>query len=72
MRSIIEELGSPGFLRIRMGVGRPPENTDPADYVLTPFSKEEKKTAGEMVSFAADAVEELITKGLQFAQQKYH
>ncbi len=72
VRSIIEEIGSPDFYRIRVGVGRPPEGIDPADYVLHPFSKDESVELGSLVAKAADAVEDLIIKGMAFAQQKYH
>jgi len=72
IRSIIEELGSPDFYRIRIGVGRPPEGVDSADYVLHPFPKEERKQVEDVIRRAATAVEYLIEKGLQFAQQKYH
>ena len=72
IRSIMEELGSPDFYRIRIGVGRPPDGVDPADYVLHPFPKEELEQIEEVTAQAATAVEELITKGLQFVQQKYH
>jgi PTH1 family peptidyl-tRNA hydrolase len=72
VRSIIEELGSPEFYRVRVGVGRPPEGTDSADYVLQPFSKDEKDQVPDVVEEASAAVENLIEKGLQFVQQKYH
>ncbi len=72
VKSIIDELGGNGFYRIRVGVGRPPAGMDPADYVLHPFSKEEKEKVQEIVAEAANAVEELIKKGLESAQQKYH
>jgi len=72
IRSIIEELDSPDFYRVRVGVGRPLVDIDPADYVLHPFHKDEKKQIEEAMVLAATAVEELITKGLQFVQQKYH
>lgn len=72
VRSIIEELGQNDFYRVRVGVGRPPEGVDPADYVLHPFSKEENETVAQMIGRAANAVEELIKNGLQVAQQKYH
>jgi PTH1 family peptidyl-tRNA hydrolase len=72
IRSIIEELGSPDFYRVRVGVGRPPVDVDPADYVLHPFRKEERRQIQEVIVQTATAVEELITEGLQFVQQKYH
>jgi PTH1 family peptidyl-tRNA hydrolase len=72
VRSIIEDLGASDFYRVRVGVGRPPVGTDPADYVLSPFSKEEAQRLDDMVSQAADAVEILIEKGLQLAQQRFH
>jgi PTH1 family peptidyl-tRNA hydrolase len=72
VKSIIDELGRNDFYRVRVGVGRPPEGMDPADYVLNPFTKEDAAKLEEMVAQAADAVEILIEKGLQLAQQKFH
>jgi len=72
VKSIIDELGSSDFYRVRIGVGRPPVNIDPADYVLHPFHKEEREMVEKIIGQAADAVEELIKVGLQAAQQKYH
>jgi PTH1 family peptidyl-tRNA hydrolase len=49
IRSIIQQLGSPDFHRFRFGVGRPPdERASIADYVLSPFSKEERVRIDEM------------------------
>jgi PTH1 family peptidyl-tRNA hydrolase len=45
---------------------------DPADFVLKQFSKEEKKDLGEFLDRGADAVESLITKGLDFTQSKFN
>ncbi len=42
IRSIIEELGTQDFVRVRIGIGRPPEDDDAVDYVLKPFSGEER------------------------------
>ena len=44
LRSIIEHLGSPDFVRVRIGIGRPAAGMDAADYVLSPFLAEEKKS----------------------------
>lgn len=72
VRSIIEELGFGDFFRIRIGVGRPPPEIDPADYVLQPFSKEEKEKSEGIVNLAADAVEDLLLFPFKEVQQKYH
>ncbi len=72
VRSIVDLLGTQSFFRVRVGVGRPPEQWDPADFVLSPFSSEERETAAETVARAADAVELLIVEGLLAAQQRFH
>ena len=69
---IIENLGSKDFVRVRVGVGRPPEGIDGADYVLTPFLEEERGTMAEAFSNAAEAVEIILKDGLLEAQQRYH
>lgn len=72
VKSIIDELGSPDFYRVRVGVGRPPQGVDPADYVLHPFSKGELADIEKVIKETTEAIEILIKKGLTEAQQKYH
>lgn len=72
VRSIIDHLGNNDFFRIRAGVGRPPEHWDTADYVLAPFSPEEKKLAADVVKLATDAIKILIAEELEAAQRKFH
>ena len=72
VRSIVEELGFNDFYRVRVGVGRPPEHMDPADYVLQAFAKEEREQLDELISRSADAVEDLLRKSLSEVQMKYH
>jgi peptidyl-tRNA hydrolase, PTH1 family len=72
LRSISQLLGTPEFLRVRIGVGRP-ERGDPrpvADYVLSPFAPEDD--AESLVSRAADAVESLLSDGLVETQQRFN
>lgn len=72
LRSIAGRLGSPDFLRLRVGVGRPGRG-DPravADFVLAPFAPEEDAEA--IVARAADAVESLVTVGLEEAQRLFN
>jgi PTH1 family peptidyl-tRNA hydrolase len=72
LRSVAAAVGSPAFVRLRVGVGRP-ERGDPrpvADYVLTPFPPEVE--VEELVVRAADAVEAIATDGVEAAQQRFN
>jgi PTH1 family peptidyl-tRNA hydrolase len=69
LRSIAQQLGTPEFMRLRVGVGRP-ERGDPrklADFVLADFRPEDD--AEGLVRAAADAVETLDAEGLEAAQR---
>lgn len=72
LRSMSRSLGSRDYLRVRFGIGRPPGRQDPADYVLSDFSAAERKELGFLVDRAADAVEAVVGKGLEWAQNAYH
>lgn len=63
---------SPDYLRVRVGIGRPPGRQDPADYVLGTFSAAERETVEILIADAADAVELIIANGLTAAQQRVH
>ena len=72
LRSIAAHLGSPEFLRLRVGVGRPGRGDprDPADYVLSDFEPaDDGKT---LVARAADAVETIVREGLEAAQRRFN
>ena len=60
LRSLTKSLGGPGYLRVRFGIGRPPGTTDPAAFVLKPFSAAEGRDLPFLVDRAADAVEALV------------
>jgi PTH1 family peptidyl-tRNA hydrolase len=72
LRDIAKALDTPDFLRVRVGVGRPPGRQDAADYVLKDFAGTEREALPILISDAADAVELVATDGLVTAQQKYH
>ena len=69
LKSIRRALGTGDFYRVRVGIGRPPGRQDPADYVLKPFASAERKELPEVVQRGADAVECLVTEGLERAQK---
>jgi PTH1 family peptidyl-tRNA hydrolase len=68
----MDELGFPDFIRVRVGVGRPPAYMDPADYVLQAFAKEEREAADATVARAADVIEDLLELSFLEVQQKHH
>ncbi|MGH3472548.1 MAG: aminoacyl-tRNA hydrolase [Nocardioidaceae bacterium] len=72
LRSIRKSLGTGDYFRVRFGVGRPPGRLDPADYVLKPFSTAERRELDLHVSRAADAVESLLTVGLDKTQSLFN
>jgi peptidyl-tRNA hydrolase, PTH1 family len=72
LKSLSKALNGPGYLRIRMGIGRPPGRQDPADFVLKPFGTDERKTLPLFVDRGADAVESLLTRGLEETQQRFN
>ena len=71
-RSLSKALGSRDYLRVRVGIGRPPGRQDAADYVLKDFSTTERKEVAFLFDRAADAVEALMTDGLEPAQNRFH
>ncbi|MFC4605492.1 aminoacyl-tRNA hydrolase [Rhodococcus kronopolitis] len=72
LRSISQSLGTKDYLRVRVGIGRPPGRMDPADYVLKPFSSVERKELDLNCEEAADAVDLLLRVGLEAAQNRLH
>jgi len=72
LRSITRFTGTKDYLRVRVGIGRPPGRQDAADFVLKDFSAAERKELDLIVVEAADATEALIAKGLEAAQNEVH
>jgi PTH1 family peptidyl-tRNA hydrolase len=72
LRSIRSSLGTGDFFRVRVGIGRPPGRQDVADFVLSNYSAAERKVLPFQVDTAADAVESLVTEGLDRTQQRFN
>ncbi len=72
LRSVTAALGSRDYLRVRVGIGRPPGRMNPADFVLRDFSAPERKELPFLVDRAADAVESLLGSGLEATQNAFH
>jgi len=72
IRSIIESLGTGGFVRIRIGVGRPPQGRDAVGYVLQPMTRDETAVFDPVIELAAEAAEAIITIGIERAMNKFN
>jgi PTH1 family peptidyl-tRNA hydrolase len=73
VRSMLADLGDAGFARVRVGVGRPaPGRQDPADYLLSDFSRAEAKELPDLIGTAADAVEAIVKGGVLTAMNKFN
>lgn len=72
LKSIRQSLGTGDFLRVRIGIGRPPGRQSVHDFVLKPYSPAERKDLPTYVEEAADAVESLMTRGLEPTQSAFN
>ena len=64
LKSLIEQLGTEEFARLRLGVGRGDARRDLADHVLATFDKDEQPIVAEAIARAADAAEVFVSEGL--------
>lgn len=71
LRDISRVLG-PEFIRVRVGVGRPPEGWAPADYVLGKWSASEEQALAELIDGAADAAECILRDGTEAAMNRFN
>ncbi|GAA3640304.1 aminoacyl-tRNA hydrolase [Microlunatus ginsengisoli] len=72
LKSIRRSLGTGDFYRVRIGVGRPPGRQDPANFLLSNFPASAKADVAIEVDRAADAVESLVSVGLERTQSAFN
>jgi PTH1 family peptidyl-tRNA hydrolase len=72
IRDIIAAVGTGDFIRVRLGIGRPPGRQPAADFVLHDFTSAERTVLPNLLSDAADATELIVSEGLTAAQLKFH
>ncbi|WP_414976617.1 aminoacyl-tRNA hydrolase [Gordonia sp. (in: high G+C Gram-positive bacteria)] len=72
LRSISQAVGTRDYLRVRLGIGRPPGRQDPADFVLKPFPSADKDEVELLIRNGIDATELLVKDGLVDAQNIVH
>ncbi len=63
VQSIIEQIGRNAFLRVKVGIGRPPDPQQGAEYVLSPFSDDQRPLIEEAIKQATEAIETIIAYG---------
>ncbi|MEI6571205.1 MAG: aminoacyl-tRNA hydrolase [Actinomycetes bacterium] len=72
LRSIKSHLHSDSFLRVRIGVGKPTSSAQGADHVLDRFSKRDRKEIDVTLELAADAVEAIVSDGVEAAMNRFN
>ncbi len=72
LRDLHKHMGGPGYIRVRVGIGRPPEGWETADYVLGKWNATEKDSLAGVVDTAADGVELLVSDGLEAAMNRFN
>jgi len=70
VRSIIEWVGGNSFLRLKVGIGRPPKGMDPAEYVLSDFDQTEQPRLDDILTQAAEALKVMLLEGIQAAMNQ--
>ena len=71
LKSLRQHLG-PDFVRVRFGIGRPPQGWDPADFVLARFAEEEEKIVEELLPVAVEAAAMALLEGTAAAMNRFN
>ena len=72
LKHIIQCLGTQDFIRVRVGTGAKPQNWELADWVLSRFSKDERAEVDDAIVRAAEAIETIVTDGIDTAMNRYN
>ena len=72
LASILQHVADRDFVRLRMGIGRPPAGVDPGEYVLSRFSAEEQRSLEDILSRAEEALEAIVLKGPVRAMEDFN
>lgn len=72
IQSIIDELGTDRFARVRIGIGKPDRDEDPVDYVLEPFAGDERRIIKEAIERGARAALAVVFEGIDAAMNNFN
>ena len=72
MKSVIQQLNTNDFARVRVGIGQPQFKNDMINYVIGKIPEDEQEVLQQGVKRAAEAVEEIIENGIDIAMNKFN
>ena len=72
MKSVVQELNTTDFIRIRVGIGQPEFKSDMINYVIGNVPEEEQKILQQGTKKAAEAIEEILKNGIDIAMNKFN
>lgn len=72
MKSVVSEIQTEEFPRIRVGIGNPEYKNDLLNFILTKIPEEDYKILEKSIKNAADSIEEIILNGIDTAMNKYN
>jgi PTH1 family peptidyl-tRNA hydrolase len=72
LRSIIEQLGSSDFPRIRVGIGRPPAGREPTGHLLSKVRAEERERYEATIDIAVEALDMVVSQGFEAAMNRFN
>lgn len=72
MKSVVENLNTEDFIRVRVGIGTPDNKEDIMDYVIKPIPKREREILYKSILKAKDSVIEILDNGIDAAMNKYN
>jgi len=72
MESIVAQLGSQNFARLRVGIGRPPGRMDPRDYVLHDFDPPQQDDLPLLLDTAVEAIHSFVNEGIEQAMNTFN
>ncbi len=72
LRSVLSQLDTENFCRLKIGIGRPHDNEDLSHYVLSPFSPDEGEQVDAVLPRVVDALECVMSEGIPAAMNRFH
>ena len=72
IKSIVQAVGSQDFPRLRIGIGRPPADSDPIEYVLGAPADEDREAAAGAIELAVSALASVVADGLDVAMNRFN